>query len=126
MIISLPRIFLVVPGLLAGLVIPAIGAAPKATPAATVGMVNERFAQSVGTVHRGERLTLFNSSRLVHVIGPGRGGQVISPAVGVPVRGWNLMQTNSVYVTGPWQTPGTYYLTCSVHPEMTLKVVVVR
>jgi plastocyanin len=34
------------------------------------------------------------------------------------------MQTDGVYTTGPWETPGSYYLTCSVHPRMTLNVVV--
>jgi plastocyanin len=34
------------------------------------------------------------------------------------------MQTNSVYTTPRWETPGTYTLTCSVHPDMTLKVIV--
>lgn len=87
-------------------------------------MGNESFARSVQTIHRGERLTLANNSRLVHVIGPGRGGHAVSPAAGVPVAGLHLMQTNSVYTTGPWETPGSYDLTCSVHPKMTLNVVV--
>jgi len=121
---SPPRIFLVVPGLLAGLLIPAVGAAPKTPPASAVGMSDETFARSVETIHRGERLTLANNSRLVHVIGPGRGGHVISPAAGVPVLGLHLMQTDSVFTTERWETPGSYYLTCSVHPKMTLNVVV--
>ncbi len=123
---SLPRVLLVVPGLLAGLLIPAVIAAPKAHPAGTVGMVDQMFAQKVVTIHRGERLTLVNNSRFVHVIGPGRDGHIISPVPGVPVLGFHLMQTNGVYTTGPWETLGTYYLTCSVHPEMTLKVAVTR
>jgi plastocyanin len=123
---SLPRVLLVIPGLLAGLLIPAVIAAPKARPAGTVGMVDQMFAQKVVTIHRGERLTLVNNSRFVHVIGPGRDGHIISPVPGVPVLGFHLMQTNGVYTTGPWETLGTHYLTCSVHPEMTLKVVVTR
>jgi hypothetical protein len=121
-----PRILFIVPGLLAGLLIPALTASAKPPPAGAVGMVNQMFARPVVTIHRGERLTLVNNSHLVHVIGPGRGGKIISPASGVPVLGWHLMQTNSVFTTTPWQRPGTYYLTCSVHPEMTLKVVVIR
>jgi plastocyanin len=34
------------------------------------------------------------------------------------------METTDVYTTGAWNTAGTFYLTCSVHPEMTVKVVV--
>jgi plastocyanin len=36
------------------------------------------------------------------------------------------MQTNNVYMSGRWMTPGTYWLTCTVHPGMNLKIVVVR
>lgn len=87
-------------------------------------MLDEVFAQPLAMVHRGERLTLVNDSRLVHVIGPGRGGRIVGPAPGMPPIGFELMQTNSVYVTEAWDSPGTYYLTCSVHPKMTLEVVV--
>jgi plastocyanin len=87
-------------------------------------MGSTTFAQSVAMIHRGDRLTLANNSRLVHVIGPGQGGHVDDTAAGVPVMGYNLMQTNSVYTSAPWETPGSYHLTCSVHPGMTLKVVV--
>ncbi|MDQ3896671.1 MAG: hypothetical protein M3326_05370 [Actinomycetota bacterium] len=115
---------LVVPGLVAGLLIPAVGTAPKPAPASTVGMLDEAFAQPVATVERGEQLTLVNDSRLVHIIGPGRGGRIVSPAAGMPKLGFELMETNSVYTTGAWERPGTYQLTCSVHPRMTLEVVV--
>jgi plastocyanin len=124
--VTLPRILLVVPGLLAGLLIPALAHAPRHVPPGEVGMGKEGFARSVVTIHRGERLTFANNSSLIHVIGPGRGGRIVSPAPGVPVLGWHLMQTNGVYETPPWRVPGTYYVTCSVHPEMTLKVVVTR
>jgi plastocyanin len=123
---SLPRVLWVVPGLLAGLLIPAVIVAPKPRPAGAVGMIDQMFARKVVTIHRGERITLVNNSRFVHVVGPGRDGHIISPEPGVPVFGWHLMQTNSVFTTPPWETLGTHYLTCSVHPEMTLKVVVIR
>jgi len=121
---AVPRILFVAPGLLAGLLIPTLIAAPKPAPAGAVGMISHDFAQSVVTIHRGERLTLVNDSRLVHVIGPGRSGTIVGQAPHVPVVGFHLMQTNAVFTTPPWETPGTYYLTCSVHPDMTLKVVV--
>lgn len=121
---AIPRVLFVVPGLLAGLLIPALSATYREPPPGAVGMVSQEFARTVVTIHRGERITLVNNSGLVHVIGPGRDGHIISPAAGVPVTGWHLMQSNGVYKTPTWETPGTYYLTCSVHPEMTLKVVV--
>ncbi|HUJ06770.1 MAG TPA: hypothetical protein VLX31_11740 [Streptosporangiaceae bacterium] len=122
---AIPRVLFVVPGLLAGLLVPAFAVAPKAPPAGSVGMISTDFARDSVTIHAGARLTLFNSSDVIHVIGPGRGGKVIGYERHVPMTGFHLMQTNSVYTTGPWTTPGTYYLTCSVHPDMTLKVIVI-
>lgn len=120
-----PRILLVVPGLLAGLLIPALTSAPKALPAGTtVGMVGRDFAKDEVKLHQGQKLTLVNNSSVVHVVGPGVDTHIISPERGVPMTGFHLMQTNSVYTTGPWKMTGTFYLTCSVHPGMTLKVVV--
>ena len=123
---SLPRILLIVPGLLIGLLVPAVIAAPKTAPTGAIGMIGDDFAQSAVTIHRGQRLTLVNDSHFVHVIGPGRDTHIISPERGVPMTGFHLMQTNDVFTTGRWMTTGTFYLTCSVHPGMTLKVVVIR
>jgi len=123
---SLPRILLIVPGLLIGLLVPAVIAAPKTAPTGAIGMIGDDFAQSAVTIHRGQRLTLVNDSHFVHVIGPGRNTHIISPERGVPMTGFHLMQTNDVLTTGRWMTIGTFYLTCSVHPGMTLKVVVIR
>jgi plastocyanin len=121
---AVPRILFVVPGLLAGLLIPAFNAAPRPLPAGAVGMVSTDFGRDVVKIHEGARITLVNNSNVVHVIGPGNNGRIIGTEPHVPVVGFHLMQTNSVYTTPPWMTPGTYYLTCSVHPDMTLKVIV--
>lgn len=120
----IPRILFVAPGLLAGLLVPALQSSPKPLPAGAVGMISNDFARDVVTIHVGQRVTLFNNSNVIHVIGPGRGGTVVSSERNVPIRGFHLMQINSVYTTPPWKLPGTYYLTCSVHPDMTLKVIV--
>jgi hypothetical protein len=120
-----PRILFLVPGVLAGLLIPALTSSPKSPPPGAVGMVGTEFSRDTVTIHRDAKLTLFNSSDRVHIIGPGKGGEILSPERGVPIAGWHLMATNSVYTTGEWQTAGTFYLTCSVHPDMTLKVIVI-
>ena len=124
--LSVPRVLLVIPGLLAGFLVPRLIAAPRPIAAMDVGMVTRDFAKDVVTLHRGERLTLVNDSNAVHVIGPGVNTHIESPERGVPMTGFHLMQTNTTYTTGPWMTLGTFYLTCSVHPGMTLKVVVIR
>ena len=103
---TVPRILFVVPGLLAGLLIPALGHAPKPLPTGDVGMVSDDFARDAVTIHVGERLTLFNNSNLIHVIGPGRGGRIWRTERHVPVLGFHLMQTNGVYQTPPWTHAG--------------------
>jgi plastocyanin len=120
--VAFPRILLAVPLLVAGLVLPA-AAQPTQAPGNAVGMVHEMFAVDTVHVRRGQTLTLANSSLFVHIIGPGRDG-TITDNPGVPIKGRHLMQTDEVYTTPKWNTAGTFYLTCSVHPEMTLKVVV--
>lgn len=122
----IPRFLYVVPGVLAGILVPTvIVSAPKPAPPHTVGMTFMDFNKDVVVLHRGERLTIVNDSRNIHVVGPGQNGQVVSPVPGEPLTGFHQMETNAVYNTGPWLTPGTYYVTCSVHPMMNLKVVVV-
>ncbi len=124
-ILSAPRVFLIIPGLLAGFLIPNLLSSPRPVPSADVGMVTRDFAKDVVTVHRGDTLTLINDSNAVHVIGPGLDTHVASPQRGNPMTGFHLMQTDSVYTTGRWMRAGTFYLTCTVHPGMNLKVVVV-
>jgi plastocyanin len=121
----IPRIFFVVPGLLAGLLVPALTSSPKPLPPGAEGMTNSDFANDSITLHVGQRLTLFNNSRVVHVIGPGTNNHVF-PERGVPLTGFHLLETNSFLVTGRWETPGSFDLTCTVHPGMNLTVVVVR
>jgi plastocyanin len=121
------RILLVVPGILAGIFVPfVVVSAPKPAPPDTVGMSFMDFTKDVVYLHRGQYLTFVDSSRNIHVIGPGRNGRITSPVPGDPMTGFHLMQTNTVDKTGPWLTPGTYHVTCAVHPMMNLTVVVLR
>lgn len=120
---SFPRILLLVPLLVAGAFLPALGAAPDAPPAGALGMSHLDYTSDEVTLQAGDTLTLANNSRWAHTVGPGRGGSV-ADAAGVPLTGFTLMQTNDLFTTGRWNTPGTFFLTCSVHPDMTVKVVV--
>jgi len=112
-----------VPVLILGMMLPTAGAAVNKPAAGVLGMSHEHYASDVVTVHRGDTLTMQNNSRFAHTVGPGKDGHLAN-ADGVPVSGAHLMATNNVYTTGQWNTPGTYSLTCSVHPEMTVKVIV--
>jgi plastocyanin len=121
----IPRILLCVPLLALGLFLPALGSDPVTPPAGAVGMAHEVFTTETLTVHQGGTVTLVNNSLWMHTIGPGRDGRLEDNAA-VPLTGRRLMQTNDTETTGRWNTPGTYYLTCSVHPEMTVKVIVTK
>jgi hypothetical protein len=126
--VQLPRVLFVVPGILAGIIVPAVVVGtPKPTPPNTIGMTFTDFA-GADTVylHRGQYLTFVDSSRNIHEIGPGQNGHITSAVRGEPMIGFHLMQTNTVDKTGPWMVPGKYYVTCAVHPTMNLTVVVLR
>ncbi len=77
------------------------------------------------TIHRGDRLSFQNDSRWVHIIGPpGSRGLLKDPGHGAMAPPLKMLEENDVYTTPPWTTAGTFLLTCTVHPEMNAKVVV--
>jgi plastocyanin len=120
---AIPRILFALPLLAAGAFLPAAGADPPAAPAGVVGMAHEVFTINEISVRRGDTLTLVNNSRWLHIIGPGEGG-TLTAAKGNPMNLRVLTEINDSYTTPAWQDDGTYYLTCSIHPDMTVKVVV--
>ena len=120
---SVPRILFAVPLLALGMLLPTAGASIKKPSAGVLAMTHEGFSSTEVTIHRGQTLTLDNSSRFMHTVGAGRDGTLADNA-DVPMVARKMMATNNVYTTGQWNTPGTYFLTCSVHPEMTVKVIV--
>lgn len=121
---SVPRLLFAVPLLAAGVLAPALGAHPTAAPPGAIGMEHEEFSVDDVTVRRGDTLTFVNDSRWLHVLGPGEDGRITGED-GVPSmggRGAHLSEQNDSYLTGRWNTPGTYHVTCSLHPEMTVTV----
>lgn len=120
---AVPRILFAVPALLIGMVLPTAGPAIKKPANDVLGMTHEGYSTENVAVHRGDTLTMQNSSRFAHTIGPGKDAH-LADAAGIPVSGPHLVQTNQTFTTGRWNTPGTYELTCSVHPEMNVTVVV--
>lgn len=121
---ALPKVLLAVPLLLAGMYLPASGAEPAPAPAGVLGMTHLFFASDKVTVKCGDTLPMVNNSRWVHIIGPGRDGLVTDAPAGVPVTERALVETDGTYTTGKWDVPGQYSLTCSVHPDMNVTVVV--
>jgi plastocyanin len=111
-----------------GAFLPAASRAPAAAPPGAVGMEHEEFSVDTVTIPVGGTVTIVNDSRWLHVIGPGDHGR-LTAAAGVPnmgSRGALMSQTGDTFTTAAWTNPGTYRVTCSLHPEMTVTVVVTR
>jgi plastocyanin len=121
--VRFPRILIALSLVAAGAFLPALGPDPKKAPPGSVGMEHEYFATDKVTVHRGDSLLFVNNSRYMHIIGPGRDG-ILYDEDGSPMDYRLLMPTNDTYTIGPFNTVGTFNITCSMHPEMTVVVVV--
>jgi len=111
-----------------GIFAPSVVVAARQAPPGTIGMTHEGFSTKTVTIHRGQTLTFVNSSGFLHVIGPGDDGRLASEpnSPQLTADGAFLSEQNQTFTTGPWNVPGTYHLTCSLHPEMNLTVVVTR
>jgi plastocyanin len=120
---AFPRILLGLSLVAAGAFLPPVGPEPAKAPDGAVGMVHEYFAVEEVTVHRGQSLLFVNDSRYMHIIGPGTGG-FLATEDGGPMQERVLMATNDTYTLGPFNVLGTFNITCSMHPEMTVKVIV--
>ena len=118
-----PKVLLGAGILVAGIYLPPWSAPVHATASDAVRMNHEAFGTKVITIHRGQKLTFTNDSRWIHIIGPGNDAHLTAPD-NEPVTPRVLLERNQTYTTGVWNTPGTYNMTCTVHPEMNLKVIV--
>jgi plastocyanin len=124
--LSVPRVLFAVPLLALGAFLPAATGQPKSAPQGAIGMEHEEFTVDKVTIPVGGTLTFVNDSRWLHVLGPGERGRLTTNAA-VPTmgpRGARMSQTGDTFTTAAWNTPGTYQVTCSLHPEMTVTVVV--
>ena len=96
---------------------------PREEPAAARGgeitMGHEEFSRSVTTIRAGQHLTFANASHWLHVIVPGKGARQDSqegaPRLGA--RNAHLSERGDHWMMGAWDTPGTYDLTCQLHPR---------
>jgi plastocyanin len=120
---ALPRILIAVPLIVAGAFLPAATSVTVTAPPGTIGMEHEDFTTKNITLHIGDTLTFVNDSGYMHIVGPGRDG-TLAETTGEPMQRRVLMATNAKYTTPPFQQTGTFWFTCSMHPEMTVKVVV--
>ena len=85
------------------------------------------FEQSSIKIKRGETITLMNDAMTVHIIENGRwdanGTERPDKEPGAPSVDVQLGGNGSTTI-GPFNTPGTFMLYCTVHPGMNLTVIV--
>jgi plastocyanin len=94
----------------------------------TVHMTEQIFAQTSMTISKGSTVTLVNDSAALHILANGswmNGSPQTMHEQGMPAMMGNMqVMGNGSQVIGPFNTPGTYHLYCTVHPGMNLTVVV--
>src|SRR5437879_2426329 len=120
----LPLGLLAMGAIAAALLAPGPKGAPAAAPAGVIAMGHERFGRSETTIRAGQRLTFSNRSHWLHVLVPGKGARQRTQK-GLPrlgSRNAHLSQRGDRWTTGAWNVPGTFFITCQLHPEMTLEV----
>lgn len=92
-----------------------------------VTMDHNLFGTEAVDIPVGGRLTFANSSgRALHILVPGKDAQPKVEA-GIPSFGGSSGHRAEVgdrWTTPAWNTPGTYFVTCTLHPSMNLKVTV--
>jgi plastocyanin len=92
-----------------------------------VHMGVQSFLQSSVTIKKGESINLINDASDVHLISLGQwvnGAPKPEQEPGA-AQVHNLeFAGNASHEVGPWSTPGTYHLYCTIHQNMQLTVVV--
>ncbi len=92
----------------------------------TVHMTDSTFGQSSITIAKGSKLTLVSDTSQAHIIDNGTWGNDGLPHVkvepGAPVIKDEQFLDNTPKSFGPFNTPGTYQLYCTIHSNMNLTV----
>ena len=92
----------------------------------TVHMGAADFLQPSVTIHQDDMLTLIDDSASTHIIKNGswvNGVAKPGKEPGAPTVNQTFNGNDSASI-GPFNTPGTYHLYCTIHPQMNLTVIV--
>ena len=85
------------------------------------------FTQPSVTLKKGQILQVTNTAADIHMFSLGRWqNSVAQPEqeAGAPSVSNLQLAANGSVTIGPWNTPGTYFIYCTIHPNMMLKVTV--
>jgi plastocyanin len=94
----------------------------------TIELLGQTFSPTSINIKKGQTITFDdnNSNPGVHILVVGRNGESESEP-GAPFFGGGAghrTDVGSVWTTGAWNRPGTYHVTCTVHPRMNLTITV--
>jgi len=94
----------------------------------TVHMTGSTFGKSSITIAKGSKLTLVSDTMQAHIIDNGTWGSDGLPhpkiEADAPVIKDATFQDSTPQSFGPFNTPGTYKLYCTVHSDMSLTIIV--
>jgi plastocyanin len=111
---------------IASAIVTAHPAAPAAIPAGTAHLTATAFTPTSVTVTKGSSLHLIADTGVTHILQNGSwNGQKAESAAepGAPAVNHVIISGGSLDI-GPFTTSGTYHIYCTVHPGMTLTVIV--
>lgn len=122
-----PAIAATVVAIAAGALAPSLaGELPSVQPG-QVGMTEEQYDVEKLTIAAGDTVTFVNNSHFLHVLAPGQEARLEAQS-GIPKLDHDLdthiSMAGDIYTTGRWETPGEYNMTCTLHPAMTVTIVV--
>jgi plastocyanin len=93
----------------------------------TVHLVSATFAPDIVALHKGDTLTIVDDGPIPHTLtnGTWSADNIPQPGIepGAPTIS-NVNLDNNTVTVGPFTTPGTYHIYCTVHPGMSLTVIV--
>jgi plastocyanin len=103
------------------------GVASNTAGTKTVHLAAVSFAPDIVALHTGDTLTIVDDAPIPHTITNGVWSADNKPVPGVepgaPIIS-NLEVNNTTATVGPFTTAGTYHLYCTLHPGMTLTILV--
>jgi len=94
---------------------------------ATVHLTANQFSPDLVALHKGERLLIVDDGPVPHTLTNGSWSADNRPVPGVEAGAPlvnNVALNNNTVTLGPFTTSGTYHLYCTIHPGMTLTIVV--
>jgi plastocyanin len=107
---------------------PAVGGStPGQAGSATVHLTANQFAPDIVALHKGDRLIIVDDGPVPHTLTNGSWSADHRPVPGVepgaPLVN-NVALNNNTVTLGPFTTPGTYHIYCTIHSGMNLTIVV--